>query len=62
MTELPAVSVIVPTFNRPNELRRLLTALARQEGASFEVVIVDDGGSIPWTAFVGNSQLRCRYG
>ncbi len=47
MTELPAVSVIVPTFNRPNELRRLLTALARQEGASFEVVIVDDGGVDP---------------
>ncbi len=47
MTARPEISVIVPTYNRPKELGRALGALARQKHASFEVIVVDDGGRAP---------------
>jgi len=39
-------SVIVPTHNRPGQLRECLAALARQDFPKdqFEVIVVDDGG------------------
>jgi glycosyltransferase involved in cell wall biosynthesis len=36
-------SIIIPVYNRPDELRELLQCLALQTMRSFEVVIVDDG-------------------
>src|SRR5262245_245410 len=41
----PRISIVVPTCNRPNELKRCLTALAAQDlpPADFEVLVVDDG-------------------
>ena len=41
----PLVSVVVPTFNRPEGLRRVLTAFEQQRpnDLPFEVVVVDDG-------------------
>jgi glycosyltransferase involved in cell wall biosynthesis len=43
----PTVSVIVPTYNRSERLRRLLLGLAREHaaGARFEVIISVDGSS-----------------
>ena len=39
-----AFSVVIPTYERPGTLARVLDALARQENApDFEVVVVDDG-------------------
>lgn len=48
MTDL-AVSVIVPTYNRPDRLARCIAALARQEAPAggFEIVVVDDGSREP---------------
>ena len=45
----PRISVIIPTCNRPDQLRDCLTALTRQTypRSSFEVVIVDDGSEPP---------------
>jgi len=42
------VSVIVPTYNRPSALRECLEALATQDYPvdRFEVLVVDDGGSL----------------
>ncbi len=42
-----AISVIVPTFNRPVELRHCLDGFARQSARreQFEIVIVDDGST-----------------
>lgn len=42
---IPAVSVVVPTFNRAHSLGRLLDALAkvRPPRGGFEVIVVDDG-------------------
>jgi glycosyltransferase involved in cell wall biosynthesis len=38
-------SVIVPTRDRPERLRRCLDALERQTASGFEVVVVDDGSA-----------------
>ena len=46
---VPIISVIVPTFGRPDALRRCLQALARQEYPRdrYEVIVVDDGSAVP---------------
>ena len=40
-------SIIVPVFNRPDEVDELLESLLSQEEKDFEVVIVEDGSQIP---------------
>ncbi len=43
----PLVSIIVPTYNRPDALRRCLSSLAglAVESPQFEVIVVDDGST-----------------
>jgi len=45
---LPLISVIIPTLNRPDELRMCLEGLARQTATRemFEVIILDDGSDV----------------
>lgn len=40
-------SIIVPVFNRPDEVDELLASLTGQEEKNFEVVIVEDGSQTP---------------
>ena len=40
-------SVIVPVYNRPNECEELLESLTHQTQRYFEVIIVEDGSSVP---------------
>lgn len=40
-------SVIVPVYNRPDEVDELLQSLTQQTFKNFEVVIVEDGSKIP---------------
>ena len=40
-------SVIIPVYNRPDEVDELLDSLARQSWSDFEVVIVEDGSTVP---------------
>jgi len=40
-------SIIVPVFNRPDEVDELLESLSSQTLTDFEVVIVEDGSQIP---------------
>ncbi|TKB65719.1 MAG: glycosyltransferase [Nitrospira sp.] len=44
-TRVPKVSVIVPTYNRPERLRAALASLAAQTYQDFEVIVVNDFGS-----------------
>ena len=37
------LSLIIPVYNRPNEVEELLDSLTRQSETNFEVVIVEDG-------------------
>ncbi|MCR4766007.1 MAG: glycosyltransferase, partial [Bacteroidaceae bacterium] len=40
-------SIIVPVFNRPDEVDELLKSLTEQNSLDFETIIVEDGSSIP---------------
>lgn len=40
-------SLIVPVWNRPEEVRELLESLSAQSYRDFEILIVEDGSSIP---------------
>ena len=42
----PKYSVIVPVFNRPQEVAELLESLTQQTYKNFEVILVEDGSSI----------------
>lgn len=41
----PAVTVVIPTFNRADDLRRCLTSLLAQTFDNFEVLVCDDGST-----------------
>lgn len=43
-TRPPKVSVIVPTYNRPDRLRTALASLAAQTYQDFEVIVINDAG------------------
>ena len=43
----PAVSVVVPTRDRPAALERCLASLARQTAPDLEIIVVDDGSGDP---------------
>ncbi|MEG0464626.1 MULTISPECIES: glycosyltransferase [Bacteroides] len=40
-------SVIIPVYNRPDEVNELLQSLVEQHYNDFEVIIVEDGSSVP---------------
>ena len=44
---MPAVTVVVPTFARPERLAACLAALAAQTMRDFAVIVVDDGSDPP---------------
>ncbi len=56
-------SVIIPVYNRPDELRELLTSLTRQTYTDFEVLVVEDGSTLPSDEVVAGfiHQLTLRY-
>lgn len=43
----PSLSIVVPSFGRPEGLRRCLQALKQQDGGPFETLVVDDGSPEP---------------
>jgi glycosyltransferase involved in cell wall biosynthesis len=42
---MPKVSVIIPTFNRPQKVVRAVTSVLNQSAKDFEIIVVDDGSS-----------------
>lgn len=56
-------SIIVPVYNRPQELEELLASLVKQTFKDFEVVIVEDGSAIRSDQVVDNyrDQLSISY-
>ena len=51
-------SVIVPLFNRPDEIRELLESLLDQTFTDFEVLVVEDGSEQDARAIVESFQDR----
>ena len=39
-------SIIIPVYNRPDEVEELLFSLTKQTDKEFEVIIVEDGSSL----------------
>jgi len=56
-------SIIIPVYNRPNELEDLLHSLSCQIYTNFEVIVVDDGSSALCKNIVEkyNHKLSIRY-
>jgi len=46
MNTAPKYSVVIPVYNRPDELDELLKSLTQQSVKNFDVVIVEDGSSL----------------
>ena len=43
------ISVVIPTFNRPEALHRCINALLHQEGnLSYEIIVVNDGSTVSY--------------
>lgn len=49
-------SLIIPVYNRPNEVDELLRSLSVQKRNDFEVIIVEDGSSVPCREVVARYQ------
>ncbi|MCH5241177.1 MAG: glycosyltransferase [Muribaculaceae bacterium] len=43
----PAFSIIVPVYNRPQEVEELVRSLAKQSDKDFQLIIVEDGSTVP---------------
>ncbi|MGL5980148.1 MAG: glycosyltransferase [Phocaeicola sp.] len=56
-------SVIVPVYNRPDEVDELLNSLTQQTFSEVEVVVVEDGSSIPCDEVVSrySNKLNLHY-
>ncbi len=40
------ISIVVPVYNRPDEMKELLQSLAQQTDNNFELIVVEDGSSL----------------
>ena len=56
-------SIIIPLFNRPQEIDELLHTLTQQEYTNFEVLVVEDGSTLDARSLVESYQytLNIRY-
>lgn len=63
MNTAPKYSVVIPVYNRPDELDELLRSLTQQSYKNFDVVIVEDGSSLTCENVVAsyNDKLAIRY-
>jgi glycosyltransferase involved in cell wall biosynthesis len=59
----PRYSIIIPVYNRPDEVHELLESLTHQIQKNFEVIIVEDGSSLPCYHVVEKfrAQLNIQY-
>jgi len=57
------ISVIIPTYNRPNELKRCLESIIKQTIFPEEIIIIDDGNlpEIPYKNELQTKGICCVY-
>lgn len=44
------ISIVIPYYNHESELSKALASIARQEHVNYEVIVVDDGSTVPLDA------------
>ena len=54
-------SVIIPVYNRPQELDELLACLTQQSYTNFEVIIIEDGSQIDSKSVVDRYQKQLYF-
>jgi glycosyltransferase involved in cell wall biosynthesis len=56
-------SIIIPIFNRPDELKELLESLLKQTYTHFEVIVIEDGSTLKCDQIVNDfgNQLNIKY-
>lgn len=59
----PKYSIIIPVYNRPDEVAELLNSLVQQKYNNYEVIIVEDGSQVDCKEIVNryNSRLSIKY-
>ena len=57
MQNMPLVSVIIPTHNRPELLLEALASIAGQTMTDWQVIIVDDGSS----PIVNEQEIKAQF-
>ena len=58
----PLVSVIIPTHNRIDALKRAITSLSKQNYSNLEVIVVDDGSDVPVGSVYTDVEVRANLG
>ncbi len=63
MNIVPKFSLTIPVYNRPDEVEELLESLTKQSDKDFEVLIIEDGSTIPCKSVCDkySSQLNIVY-
>lgn len=56
-------SLIIPVYNRPNEIDELLNSLTQQKFTNFEIIIIEDGSHLPCKSIIDtySSKLGISY-
>jgi glycosyltransferase involved in cell wall biosynthesis len=56
--ELPLVSVVIPTRNRPDTVEVAIHSVLHQDHPRVEVIVVDDGSEPPYSPAVDDARIR----
>jgi len=59
--EIPLVSVIIPTYNRPTYLKQALDSVVNQTYTNMEIIVVDDGSEVNYAQEICNKFKNTRY-
>ena len=59
---MPETSIIIPVYNRKDELKRALNSIARQDYLDFEIIIIDDYSSESFESILNSyTTIPLRY-
>jgi glycosyltransferase involved in cell wall biosynthesis len=57
----PLVSIIIPTYNRPEYLNEAIESVVSQSYERIEVLVIDDGSKLTYAEEICNSFKKCTY-
>ncbi|WP_370089554.1 glycosyltransferase family 2 protein [Ekhidna sp.] len=60
---MPTFSIIIPVYNRPDEIMELLDSLCQQTNTDFEIIVIEDGSNLTCAKVVEDyaSKLNISY-